>query len=241
MDLSLLKEPFPEKDIEWRIQSSGIKNGKAWAMVLAYVTNRAIMDRLDDVCGPENWQNEYQPGPTGGMMCGISIKINGEWVRKWDGSENTQVEAIKGGFSGSMKRAAVQWGPGRYLYNLDATFVNPSDKGEFSCQIKDEKGQQFWYKWSAPKLPGWALPKVAKVSTPDPEKETTTKEALRDQAANEYAAELCAQIDLCTTMEKLVEWRKANSDKVNGLAPVHKAKVSGYWLEIEKIIKEQAA
>jgi hypothetical protein len=39
-------------------------------------------------------------------------------------------------------------------------------------------------------------------------------------------------------MEKLVEWRKANSDKVNGLAPVHKAKVTAYWMEIEKIIKE---
>ena len=68
-----------------------------------------------------------------------------------------------------------------------------------------------------------------------------TKDALRDQAANEYAAELCQQIDACTTMDKLVEWRKANSDKVNGLAPVHKAKVTAYWMEIEKIIKLEAA
>lgn len=76
---------------------------------------------------------------------------------------------------------------------------------------------------------------------PDDKKEQTTKDALRDQAANEYAAELCAQIDLCTTMEKLVAWRKTNADKVNGLAPVHKAKVSGYWLQIEALIKEQGA
>jgi hypothetical protein len=77
-----------------------------------------------------------------------------------------------------------------------------------------------------------------KAETKKPAAEPTTKDALRDQAANEYAAELCQQIDLCTTMEKLVEWRKANSDKVNGLAPVHKAKVTAYWMEIEKIIKE---
>ena len=77
-----------------------------------------------------------------------------------------------------------------------------------------------------------------KAETKKPAAEPTTKDALRDQAANEYAAELCAQIDLCTTMEKLVEWRKANSDKVNGLAPVHKAKVTAYWMEIEKILKE---
>lgn len=73
---------------------------------------------------------------------------------------------------------------------------------------------------------------------PEDKKEQTTKDQLRDQAANEYAAELCAQIDLCTTMEKLVAWRKDNASKVNGLAPVHKAKVSNYWLEIEKILKE---
>ena len=39
-----LNEPFPVEDIEWRIQQSGDKNGKPWAMVLAYVTNRAIME-----------------------------------------------------------------------------------------------------------------------------------------------------------------------------------------------------
>ena len=39
-------------------------------------------------------------------------------------------------------------------------------------------------------------------------------------------------------MEKLVAWRKDNASKVNALAPVHKAKVSNYWAEIEKLIKE---
>lgn len=50
----------------------------------------------------------------GGVECGISIKIDGEWITKWDAAENTQVEAVKGGRSGAMKRAAVQWGIGRY-------------------------------------------------------------------------------------------------------------------------------
>jgi len=69
MDLSKLKEPFPAKDIEWRIQRSGLKDGKPWAMVLAYVTNRAIMDRLDDVCKPDHWRNEYLKAPEGGILC----------------------------------------------------------------------------------------------------------------------------------------------------------------------------
>ncbi|EAV6548469.1 recombinase, partial [Salmonella enterica] len=52
MNLDQLDEPFAAEDIEWRIQQSGkTRDGKVWAMVLAYVTNRAIMKRLDDVCG----------------------------------------------------------------------------------------------------------------------------------------------------------------------------------------------
>lgn len=52
MDLNKFDAPFNPEDIEWRIQQSGkTRDGKVWAMVLAYVTNRAIMKRLDDVCG----------------------------------------------------------------------------------------------------------------------------------------------------------------------------------------------
>ena len=59
-DLARLRDPFAPADIEWRVQTSGEKNGKPWARVLAYVTNRAIMERFDDVVGPENWQNVYK-------------------------------------------------------------------------------------------------------------------------------------------------------------------------------------
>lgn len=159
-DLGRLKEPFPEADIEWRIQRSGIKNGKPWALVLAYITNRAIQDRLDDVCGPDSWQNEYRPAPLGeGVLCGIGIKLESGWVWKWDGAENTQFEAVKGGLSGSMKRAAVQWGIGRYLYNLEAGFANFDENGRYRDKIKDDStGKETWYKWNPPQLPSWALP-----------------------------------------------------------------------------------
>ena len=114
MDLSKLKDCFESNDIEWRLQQCGkTKEGKIWGMALAYVTNRAIMNRLDEVCGPENWKNEFKAAPDGGILCGISIKIGDEWVTKWDGAENTDIEAVKGGLSGAMKRAAVQWGIGR--------------------------------------------------------------------------------------------------------------------------------
>jgi len=160
MDLKKLKDKFPEEDIEWRVSRSGMKgDGKIWALVLAYVTNRAIMDRLDEAVGPENWQNEFLPGPNGGVMCGLSIRmLKEDWVKKWDGADNTNFEAVKGGFSDAMKRAGYQWGIGRYLYKLPETFAVISEKGRYSDKVKSSDGKVKWFKWNPPDLPKWALP-----------------------------------------------------------------------------------
>ena len=173
MELSKLRNPFPANDIEWRIQQSGVKNNKTGAMVLAYVTNRAIMDRLDEICGPENWANNFKEAPNGGLLCGIGIKCGDEWVTKWDGADNTQVEAIKGGLSSAMKRAGSQWGIGRYLYKLDATFADITEKGKHRAQAKDKAGKVHYFKWATPQLPQWALPEGTpkKQDTKAPEKD----------------------------------------------------------------------
>src|SRR4051812_39215328 len=102
IDFKALADYFHEEDVAWRIGQSGVSNGKIWATALAYINNRAIMQRLDDVCGPENWRNEYERAPEGGILCGISIRVplrtgttipgnepvfgQCEWVTKWDGA-----------------------------------------------------------------------------------------------------------------------------------------------------------
>lgn len=156
IDLNKLKEPFPAEDIEWRLQSCGKKkDGTIWGKALAYVTNRAIQNRLDEVVGPQNWKNEFSKGPDGGILCGLSIKCDGEWVTKFDGSENTQIEAVKGGLSGAMKRAAsTGWGIGRYLYQLDEGWAEITEDGIYFGKTKEGE----WFKWNPPKLPSWALP-----------------------------------------------------------------------------------
>lgn len=164
MDFDKLKAPFPARDIEWRVSRAG-KNAKGvWAKVLAYVTNRAIMERLDEVCGPQNWRNAYERAPEGGVLCGISIRIGDEWVTKWDGAGNTDIEAVKGGLSGAMKRAAVQWGIGRYLYSLEEGWANVHDSGSH-YQAESKKAPAF--RWDPPELPAWALPE-GDTSTPKP-------------------------------------------------------------------------
>ena len=162
-----LQEPFHEDDLEWRVQRCGVSGAKnAWVAVVAYVTNRAIQQRLDDVLGLGKWQNEYIPSPDGkGFLCGISIKIGDQWVTKWDGAENTNIEPLKGGLSGSMKRAAVQLGIGRYLYNLETKFAictlidhrRESDNNYAKCKVGDI---EYHIDWRNPELPEWALPNV---------------------------------------------------------------------------------
>ena len=90
-----LAAPFNPSDLEWRAGASN--QDKTKALALAYITSRAVMDRLDEVIGLENWRDEYQPGPDGGLICGLSLRVNGEWVTKWDGAENTAFEEVKGG------------------------------------------------------------------------------------------------------------------------------------------------
>lgn len=161
INLKELAAPFAAEDIEWRAQRADMSQRGPYAMVLAYVTNRAIQQRLDDVCSPENWCNEYKQGPQGGVLCGLSIQINNQWVTKWDGADNTDIEKIKGGLSDSMKRAAVQWGIGRYLYKLEATFARcvtekPKAMAGWTMAKSKDKKTTFW--WSRPPLPDWALP-----------------------------------------------------------------------------------
>lgn len=128
-----LSKPFAPEDLEWRLQ--GTNKNKTGGFAVPYVTNRAIQDRLDDVVGPENWRNEFRPwhgnGKKDAQICGISIysEQRKEWITKWDGAEDTDIEAVKGGLSDSMKRAAVQWGVGRILYKMDTVWVDIEQKG----------------------------------------------------------------------------------------------------------------
>lgn len=157
MNLERLRDPFPSSDIEWRVGRAGKNQKGVWAMCLAYLTNRAIMERLDEVCGPENWRNEYREAPAGGVLCGISIRIGDEWVTKWDGAENTEMESVKGGLSGSMKRAAVHWGIGRYLYHLPEGWATIHQNGEHFGKLPQKAGGDS-FRWDPPGLPEWALP-----------------------------------------------------------------------------------
>ena len=134
MNLQDLHKPFPANAIHWRVGSTD--KSKTRGLALAYLDARNVMERLDDVCGQENWQDSYTETPTGRVLCTISINVDGKWVAKSDGAGNTDIEGDKGGISDAFKRAAVKWGIGRYLYALDSPWVAVETYGK-SSKIKD--------------------------------------------------------------------------------------------------------
>lgn len=116
--LAMFRQPLLPHEIEWKIaaNSKPDKNGITKSTIVPYIDNRAVMNRLDAAFGAMGWKSEFHQ-LSGGFLCTIFIRIDGEWVGKSDGASSTDIEPIKGGISDAMKRAAHQWGIGRELYS----------------------------------------------------------------------------------------------------------------------------
>lgn len=211
MDLSKLGEPFHPNDIEWRVSRSGYKSaGGIFCFVLAYITARAIMNRLDEVCGPENWCNtpmsvhELRVN-VNAIQVGISIRINNEWITKYDVSEPTHIEPAKGGFSGAMKRAGSAWNIGRYLYLLDETFAETSEQrkseaGWEYATLSEKQGGAAYY-WKRPVLPSWALPRQSEAEQPVTEDQV---KSLKSEWRKKFAPTEKSRQSLWTGFEQFV-------------------------------------
>ena len=134
--LKLLHSPFAESSISWR---AGWQRIEGQAQALPYIDNRVIMNYLDDTVGASNWYNEYVEVVADGRLvavrCVLLIRLETGWVGKSDAApvmpnrEGALDLAIKGAYSDAMKRAAVHWGLGRYLYGFRAPWVPVSERG----------------------------------------------------------------------------------------------------------------
>lgn len=120
IDFQKLRAPFPADAVSWRVGS--MTKDKTKGMALAFIDARDVMDRLDEVCGPENWQCRYSHA-NGKTVCDLGIKYDAEFIWKADGAGDSDVEAEKGALSDAFKRAAVRHGIGRYLYTIASPWV----------------------------------------------------------------------------------------------------------------------
>lgn len=197
--INRLRSPFPADRIEWRLQSCGTKkDGSIWAKCLAYIDNRAAMERLDEVFG-HNWnQQETFQAIGSAAVCTVSIEIQGVEgypCRTVTGScaveANGDIDQFKSAASGAMKRAVVNLGVGRYLYSLPEAWAEITEDGAYTGKTKDGT----WFKWNPPALPEWAVPDGSPTTgfapSTEPEPQAATKEFKPDPArfkANPAAA-----------------------------------------------------
>jgi hypothetical protein len=101
-------------------ENDEVRNRQQGGRQLQYITARTVMNRLDDVLGPENWWDEYQPLEHS-VICRLTIRLpDGATLTKSDAGGYAGMpdsgDDEKSGFSDAFKRAAVKFGIGRYLY-----------------------------------------------------------------------------------------------------------------------------
>jgi len=155
-------------EIELKPAQVDKQNGR-WVRLLLHKDARLDQDILDETFGPMNWQSEFKVVGQS-IYCKLSVwdSEKKEWISKEDvGTSESNFEPEKSAASTAFKRAAVQLGIGRFLYNAPTVFVDLyqgecvngkvrpkftvedyeiDENGEFlSLEIVDEKGQLRWH------------------------------------------------------------------------------------------------
>lgn len=205
-----LRAEFPHDAISWRAQSVTKDGNKA--MALAYIDARDVMNRLDDVLGPANWQCRY-PHANGKTVCEIGIRMsrtvfpNDEpvwdgWVWKADGAGDSDIEAEKGALSDAFKRAAVRWGIGRYLYDLASPWV--------PCESYKRGDKFVWSKWTDDPwkyVRNQPAPMTGRAAAPVEDRTSNAGAAPLSDADQETLVSATKTAGgLCTTPDQLRDW-----------------------------------
>jgi len=216
-----LSAPFAPHQVHWRAQLVAQRGDSFSALALAYIDARDVMDRLDDVCGPAGWQNSYVETPKGRVIGTISILVDGVWISKSDGAGDTDVEGEKGGISDSLKRAAVNWGIGRYLYRLGNTWGD--------CTVVMRDGKPALNKSNKPMFKDWT-----------PKGQQQLAAALNALTSKDATPRMLRGIEACANLQRLYEWRALNGEDVNA-SPDRRVIVDAFTAREEQLKPKKEA
>ena len=129
-----LIEPFCTP--KWRVQRTSKERvqGKypegTRGLVVAYIDARQVFSRLDELFGPDGWQTGYRVLDTASGAIECTLTVGG--ISKSDvgyPNRSGDEEPLKAAYSDATKRAAVQWGIGRWLYDEEAQWVGIDQQG----------------------------------------------------------------------------------------------------------------
>jgi len=142
-----LKRPFPVGAVQWK--PGATSRDKTRALAMAYVDARSVMERLDRTVGPGNWHDHYDLVDNGHGQWGVACILTVLGVSKTDVGDSSATgggsgNELKAAYSDSLKRAAVHFGIGRYLYAIPSQWVGYNE--QYKKLTED------------PELPEWAKP-----------------------------------------------------------------------------------
>ncbi len=123
--LERLAEPFRPEQVRWKPQ---VVTDAGKALAVPYVDPRVVTERLDQVVGGD-WSFHWEPLGVQGdrLVVKSSLTIKGvtrEDVGEHVLSDREQADPWKSAVSDALKRAAVHFGVGRYLYWLEAVWCS---------------------------------------------------------------------------------------------------------------------
>jgi hypothetical protein len=133
--VKILQQPTPPDEVHYLPKN--VNKEEKTALAVPYIDARFIHQRLDDACGPFGWQSDVKD--IRGFVCvgiGILNPDNGTWVWRWDTGQEAQTEAAEEGEEGEdvggakaivsrgAKRAGVQFGIGRDVYDIPKVRCN---------------------------------------------------------------------------------------------------------------------
>ncbi len=123
-----LAAPLDADSVEWRVQGRPEPNKRV--QLVPYIDARTVQDRLDAAVGCGNWSFTYTPLVVADSALRVaqgSLAVFG--VVKQDIGEAGGIEPNKGTVSDCLKRCAVMWGVGRYIYSLPVVWAQLDAQG----------------------------------------------------------------------------------------------------------------
>jgi len=228
-----LTEPFDPEEIKWRVTATSTiqtKNGpQKRGQLIAYADQRAYTDRLHVVFGEWGWTRDYEVqvaqnfercrtnDKTQSVIAAKVVVVSRVTIHglgthtgvgeEWADDENAATRAEAQAF----KRACACFGLGRYLYDLDKTWVD-----------LDHSNRPVY----TPNLPEWALPvhrrpqQEQSASTPKPatsNRGAPRKGVVRDEAIAAIRA-LCEKVGHSLAQATLQKYGRTTDPKRLGYA-----------------------
>ena len=146
--LEHLRRPVPPEAVSFKVQSEAARAG----LVVGYIDSRVVYERLNQVVG-ERWSYEFRPladglrptergeGQPSPLYVVCRLTVCG--VTREDVGEGADPKAA---FSDAVKRAAVPFGIGRFLYAMRTPWLS---EGERDCDLRRSGGARRRLSWTS--------------------------------------------------------------------------------------------